>query len=89
MDQNHLVALTSYDRFGRVRVTKTPIDNSGAKGLHGIQINNSNGANPFTGVLVDRNTIYGAELSDPHNHVSGGLILARTASISRPGASLA
>ncbi|HKP45335.1 MAG TPA: hypothetical protein VJT50_01940 [Pyrinomonadaceae bacterium] len=63
-----------------IDMSRTPIDNSGAKGLHGIAINNSNGANPFTGVLVDRNTIYGAELSDPNNHVSGGLILARTAS---------
>lgn len=63
-----------------IDMTKTPIDNSGAKGLHGIAINNSNGANPFTGVVIDRNTIYGADLKDPHNHVSGGLILARSAS---------
>jgi parallel beta-helix repeat protein len=62
-----------------VDMTNTVIDASGAKGLHGIAINNLNGARPFSGVEVTRNTVYGADLKDPHNHVSGGLILARSA----------
>ena len=62
-----------------VDMTKTVLDASGAKGLHGIAINNLNQATPFTGVEVTRNTVYGADLKDPHNHVSGGLILARGA----------
>ena len=62
-----------------VDMTNTVIDGSGAKGLHGIAINNLNGANPFTGVEVTNNTVYGADLKDQHNHVSGGLILARAA----------
>lgn len=74
------------DRIANVRIannmidlTKTVIDAYGAKGLHGIAINNLNGAKPFTGVEVTRNTLYGGDLKDPHNHVSGGLILARGA----------
>ena len=62
-----------------IDMTNTPIDASGAKGLHGIAINNLNQANPFTGVEVSKNTIYGAGLKDPHNHISGGLILVRAA----------
>lgn len=55
-----------------VDMTGTVIDANGAKGLHGIAINNLNDARPFTGVEVTRNTLYGANLNDPHNHVSGG-----------------
>lgn len=62
-----------------IDMTNTPIDASGAKGLHGIAVNNLNGAKPFTGVEVTHNTLYGANLNDPHNHVSGGLILVRGA----------
>jgi parallel beta-helix repeat protein len=62
-----------------VDMTNTAIDAGGAKGLHGIAINNLNHANPFTGVEVSNNPIYGAGLKDPHNHVSGGLILVRGA----------
>ena len=62
-----------------VDMTDTAIDGSGAKGLHGIAINNLNGAKPFTGVEVTRNTVYGGNLKDPYNHVSGGLILIRSA----------
>jgi len=62
-----------------IDMTSTAIDASGAKGLHGIAVNNLNGAKPFTGVEVTRNTIYGADLNDPNNHVSGGLILLRGA----------
>ena len=62
-----------------VDMTNTAIDAGGAKGLHGIAINNLNHATPFTGVEVSRNTIYGAGLKDPNNHVSGGLILVRGA----------
>jgi hypothetical protein len=74
------------DRIVNVRITNnlidmtaTVIDASGAKVLHGIAINNLNGANPFTAVEVSRNTLYGANFSDPYNHVSGALILARAA----------
>jgi hypothetical protein len=62
-----------------IDMTKTVIDAHGAKGLHGIVINNLNGAKPFTGVEVTHNTVYGGDLKDPYNHVSGGLILARLA----------
>lgn len=62
-----------------IDMTKTVIDGSGAKGLHGIAINNLNGAKPFTGVEVTHNTVYGGDLKDPYNRVSGGLILAREA----------
>ena len=62
-----------------IDMTNTVIDASGAKALHGIAINNLNGANPFSGVEVTGNTIYGANLNDPYNHVSGSLILARAA----------
>jgi parallel beta-helix repeat protein len=62
-----------------VDMTNTVIDASGAKGLHGIAINNLNGAKPFSGIEVTRNTVYGANLNDQYNHVSGGLILARDA----------
>lgn len=62
-----------------VDMTDTVIDASGAKGLHGIAINNLNGAKPFTGVEVTRNTVYGGNLKDIYNHVSGALILARSA----------
>ena len=62
-----------------VDMTNTVIDQFGAKGLHGIAINNSSGAVPFTGVEVTNNKIYGAALSDPNNRVSGGLILVRQA----------
>jgi hypothetical protein len=61
-------------------MTDTVLDRNGAKALHGIAINNLNQANPFTGVEVSKNTVYGANLKDPNNHVSGGLILARAAS---------
>jgi len=63
-----------------VDMTATTIDSSGAKALHGIAINNSNQANPFTGVEVSNNTLYGADFKDPNNHISGGLILVRGAS---------
>ena len=63
-----------------VDMTNTVLDASGAKALHGIAINNLNRANPFTGVEVSKNTIYGAGLKDPYNHISGGLILVRAAS---------
>lgn len=63
-----------------VDMTNTVLDNSGAKALHGITINNLNGANPFIGVEVSNNKVYGANLSDPYNHISGGLILVRNAS---------
>jgi parallel beta-helix repeat protein len=73
------------DRIVNVKITKnlidmthTPIDRS-AKALHGIAINNLNGANPFAGIEVTQNTIYGGDFKDPNNHVSGGLILARAA----------
>jgi hypothetical protein len=73
------------DRIVNVKITKnlidmthTPIDRS-AKALHGIAINNLNGANPFAGIEVSQNTIYGGDFKDPNNHVSGGLILARAA----------
>jgi len=62
-----------------IDMTTTAIDASGVKALHGIAINNNNGAAPFTGVEVSRNTIYGANLNDPNNHISGGLILLRQA----------
>jgi len=62
-----------------IDMSTTAIDASGAKALHGIAINNNNGAAPFTGVEVSRNTIYGANLNDPNNHISGGLILLRQA----------
>lgn len=62
-----------------VDMTNTAIDAGGAKGLHGIAINNLNHAVPFTGIEVANNTIYGADLKDPNNHVSGGLILVRGA----------
>lgn len=62
-----------------VDMTATPIDASGVKALHGIAINNLNGAKPFTGVEVTQNTVYGADLKDPFNRVSGGLILLREA----------
>ena len=62
-----------------VDMTNTAIDAGGAKGLHGIAINNLNHAVPFTGIEVSNNTIYGADLKDPNNHVSGGLILVRGA----------
>lgn len=62
-----------------IDMTNTVIDRHGAKGLHGIAINNTNGAVPFTGVEVTNNTVVGAALSDPHNHVSGGLIVVRAA----------
>jgi hypothetical protein len=60
-------------------MTNTVIDASGQKALHGIAINNSNQANPFTGVEVSKNTVYGGLFNEPYNHVSGGLILARAA----------
>lgn len=63
-----------------VDMTKTVIDSSGAKALHGIAVNNLNQAKPFTGVEVSKNTLYGAELNDHYNHISGGLILVRGAS---------
>jgi parallel beta-helix repeat protein len=63
-----------------IDMTNTVLDASGAKVLHGIAINNLNRANPFTGVEVSRNTLYGANFKDPNNHVSGGLILVRNAS---------
>jgi hypothetical protein len=63
-----------------VDMTNTVIDASGAKALHGIAINNLNKANPFTGVEVSKNTVFGANLKDPYNHISGGLILVRAAS---------
>jgi|KBSSwiStaDraftv2_1062776.scaffolds.fasta_scaffold23624_6 hypothetical protein len=62
-----------------VDMTNTVIDSSGAKGLHGIVINNLNAAKPFNGIEVTRNTVYGGNLNDVYNHVSGGLILARSA----------
>lgn len=62
-----------------IDMTNTVIDGNGAKGLHGIAINNLNEAKPFTGVEVTHNTVYGGDLKDPYNHVSGGLILARSA----------
>lgn len=62
-----------------IDMTNTVIDQYGAKGLHGIAINNSSAAVPFAGVEVTNNTIYGAALSDPNNRVSGGLILVRSA----------
>jgi hypothetical protein len=62
-----------------IDMTNTVIDRHGAKGLHGIAINNTNAAVPFTGVEVTNNTVIGAALSDPHNRVSGGLIVARAA----------
>jgi hypothetical protein len=62
-----------------IDMTKTAIDARGTKALHGIAINNLNRAIPFTGVEVSKNTVYGAELKDPYNHVSGGLILVRAA----------
>jgi len=62
-----------------IDMTGTVIDASGAKALHGIAINNLNGAKPFTGVEISGNTLYGANLSDPYNHISGGLILVRAA----------
>lgn len=62
-----------------VDMTSTVVDASGAKALHGITVNNLNGANPFTGVEVSNNKVYGANLSDPFNHISGGLILLRAA----------
>ena len=74
------------DRIVNIRVannmidmTNTPIDASGVKGLHGIAINNLNEAKPFTGVEVTQNTVFGADLKDPINRISGGLILARSA----------
>lgn len=63
-----------------IDMTNTVIDANGAKGLHGIAINNLNQAKPFTAVEVSKNTLYGANLKDPYNHISGGLILARAAS---------
>jgi hypothetical protein len=63
-----------------VDMTNTVIDASGAKALHGIVINNLNQANPFTAVEVSKNTVYGANLKDIYNHISGGLILVRGAS---------
>ncbi|HBB89371.1 MAG TPA: hypothetical protein DC047_17340 [Blastocatellia bacterium] len=62
-----------------VDMTNTAIDGSGAKALHGIAINNLNGANPFTGIEITGNTVYGGNLNDPLNHISGGLILVRAA----------
>jgi hypothetical protein len=62
-----------------IDMTKTVIDTSGVKALHGIAINNLNGAKPFTGIEVTHNTIYGGDLKDPYNRVSGALILAREA----------
>lgn len=62
-----------------VDMTNTVIDASGAKGLHGIAVNNANEAKPFINVEVSNNKIYGAALSDQHNRVSGGLILLRQA----------
>lgn len=62
-----------------IDMSNTVIDASGAKGLHGIAINNLNQANPFAGVEVSKNTVYGANLKDPYNHISGGLILVRGA----------
>src|SRR5882672_3028217 len=62
-----------------VDMTNTVIDASGAKALHGITVNNLNQANPFTGIEVSNNTVYGANLKDPYNHISGGLILVRGA----------
>ncbi len=63
----------------QVDMTNTVIDANGAKALHGIAINNLNQANPFTAVEVSKNTLYGANLKDPYNHISGGLILVRAA----------
>lgn len=63
-----------------VDMTNTVIDASGVKALHGIAINNSNQANPFIGVEVSKNTVYGGNFKDVHNHVSGALILVRAAS---------
>lgn len=63
-----------------VDMTSTALDSNGAKALHGIAINNLNQANPFTAVEVSKNTVYGANLKDPYNHISGGLILVRAAS---------
>lgn len=62
-----------------VDMTNTVIDASGQKALHGIAINNANGAKPFTGVEVSKNTVYGGNFKDVNNHVSGGLILVRAA----------
>jgi hypothetical protein len=62
-----------------IDMTDTAIDGSGTKGLHGLAVNNLNGARPFTGVEVTLNTIYGGNLNDPNNHVSGALILLRSA----------
>jgi hypothetical protein len=62
-----------------VDMTNTVIDASGQKALHGIAINNANQANPFTGVEVSKNTVYGGNLKDTNNHVSGALILVRAA----------
>ena len=62
-----------------VDMTKTVIDASGAKALHGIAIQNLNEAKPFAGVEITRNTVYGGDLKDPYNHISGGLILVRGA----------
>jgi parallel beta-helix repeat protein len=74
------------DRIANVKIsnnlvdaTNTAIDASGSKGLHGIAINNANGASPFTGVEVTHNTVYGGNFNDPNNHISGALILLRSA----------
>src|SRR6266545_399868 len=63
-----------------IDMTNTVIDENGAKALHGIAINNLNQANPFTAVEVSKNTVYGGNLKDRYNHISGGLILVRAAS---------
>jgi parallel beta-helix repeat protein len=62
-----------------IDMTNTVLDASGAKALHGIAINNLNVAKPFSGIEVTGNTIYGANLNDPYNHISGGLVLIRAA----------
>lgn len=75
------------DRIANVKIannlvdmTNSVIDAFGTKALHGITINNLNEAKPFTAVEVSGNTVYGANLKDPLNHISGGLILVRGAS---------
>ena len=75
------------DRIVNVRIannlvdmTNSVIDAFGTKALHGITINNLNQANPFTAIEVSNNTVYGANLKDQYNHISGGLILVRGAS---------
>lgn len=59
--------------------TATPIDGGGVKVLHGIAVQNGNAAVPFTGLVIQGNTIIGGNSAEAFDRISGAGILVRTA----------